>query len=257
VRSDACNIFRNNIVENGRWGIYIKGGSQFTIIENNDISRNGWAGVEFGHGKYCLIKNNTVDSNGVRGITLWLRSKNTTILGNIITKNEYGIYDTGDCKKNIITGNIISKNRYEGITIHYSSRVITDNIISHNWCHGIIVESSGNIISDNNISYNGLGLYLEDGQKNTIQNNNFIRNLIQCNFFMDYYSIIDYGDRYFRTNRWIGNYYNRLIDFFPKPIFGIIKINIFPLSFPIPYYIKIPSIIFDWHPVQEPYDIEV
>ncbi len=269
-RADNCTIHSNNIIKNGRWGVYIEGGSQFTTILNNDISRNHWAGIEFGHGKHCLIQNNIVDGNWIRGITLWIKSKNTTIIENIITNNFYGIYDTGRSAPNIISGNIISNND-DGIQIYSDSKVVSNNIISNNTRYGIYIDSDTNIISENfifnnnqgirlsyvyqntiennNISENKIGIKISLGIKNTIKHNNFIKNEKQC------VSITSFRHSSL-TNRWRGNYYNRWTGLIPKPIFR--KLRIPTGGFPDPDYIKIPWFPqFDWHPAQEPYDIEV
>lgn len=60
---------------------------------------------------------------------------------------------------------------------------------------------------------------------------------------------------FLKKDRWIENYWDTWKGFGPKRIFGIVIIRI-PLGewgIPIP----ILRFAFDWHPVQEPYDIGV
>jgi len=84
-------ITNNNIVQNGKHGIYIEGDSS-PVIEKNVIASNGYYGVycySFGNGGTPLIYNNTIDGNR-RGIQIYYFSP--VIKNNIITSNsEYGL----------------------------------------------------------------------------------------------------------------------------------------------------------------------
>ena len=114
--------------------------------------------------------------------------------------------------------------------------IIEGNCIINNDYDGIfLLRTSKIVINQNDISQNqGFGLFLIDASsQNLIYNNNFINNKI-CAFFLNC-----------KNNKWNGNYWNRP-RLLPKPIFGTIGT-----------YNIIPWLNFDWHPAQEPYDMEV
>ena len=67
---------------------------------------------------------------------------------------------------------------------------------------------------------------------NEIRENNFINNERHFQFHGVFQNTID------------SNYWERLITFGPKPLFGLLLL-----------FIPIPGFIFDWHPASEPYEI--
>jgi parallel beta-helix repeat protein len=132
----------------------------------------------------------------------------------------------------IITDNILH-DCFIGIrTFITSDSTIKMNTILYNDI-GIYVQSSKrNTITRNSMQDNQCGMYLNDANFNEITENNFINNERHSDFHGVFLNTID------------NNYWERLFNIGPKPIFGL-----YTLIIPIPW------LIFDWHPAKEPYDI--
>lgn len=252
------NIITNNTInDNWRCGIDISGSSN--KIVGNTITNNGGAGIEIGFATYTSDHNisENIITNNAEGIYLW-SSDNTSIHNNYICNNNgVGISLRGSnnniCRNNIINnkeegiilesssnntiyGNKILNNK-DGLSLSWGSdnNNITLNIISNN-IYGIwlVLSSNNNIIYSNSIIDNNCGIYLSGSSYTQIMCNNFRKNKI-TSFFVNC-----------NKDSWDKNYWNRDRTF-PKPLFGIMK----------KWRFWIPQINFDWHPVQEPYDIEV
>jgi len=100
---------------------------------------------------------------------------------------------------------------------------------------GIYVQASKrNTITRNNVQDTYCGMYLNGAYFNKITENNFINNSRHSGFQGVFLNTID------------SNYWERLVNIGPMPIFGLLL-----LSIPIPW------LIIDWHPAKEPYDIQV
>jgi parallel beta-helix repeat protein len=140
-----------------------------------------------------------------------------------------GLYSTEQC---IVTDNIaydccIGIHTYTTSDITIYKNTVTDNQF------GIRVQNSKrNIITRNNIQDNICGMELNGVKFNEISKNNFINNDRHFQFHGVFQNTID------------GNYWERLITFGPKPLFGLLLL-----------FIPIPGFIFDWNPAKEPYDI--
>ena len=80
---------------------------------------------------------------------------------------------------------------------------------------------------------NQRGMFLNGAYFNEITENNFINNDRHFGFEIVFLNTID------------SNYWERLVNIGPKPILGKLIL-----------LIPIPWLIIDWHPAQEPYDIE-
>jgi nitrous oxidase accessory protein len=196
--------------------------------------------IEIGStGNATFTKNNILgyDYDGILGDQsgIFIRSfGNFFIIDNEISGwNNSGIY----CEVGLWTGltilnNVFSDNRETGIILKGRGHLITNNIFMNNG-DGLYLEQTYECnISDNTFINNRCCLGLRHSNYNRICHNNFIKTHNMVYFFSRSLS-----------NFWDGNYWGRP-RLLPKPIRG--SIGIF-----------IPWFNFDWHPAQEPYDIEV
>jgi len=197
-------------------------------ISNNRFINNTFAINAIFLSKYNVISNNIIDGSGIQ----LTQSSNNEIAKNIIT-NESNIAFTPNF----------------GISLYLSNNnEITQNKIENYEWFGICIETSkNNLVYRNNILYNGLyGVYLCSlSRKNTIRQNNFIEN----GFCDDFLPIIPTENAFFIKcflNKWDENYWDDWTYKIPRPIKG--RSGLFGL---------IPVFDFDFHPVKEPYDIDV
>jgi parallel beta-helix repeat protein len=161
-------------------------------------------------------------------------SDNSHIYDNIIENNHNGIRVTYSYHCNI-TSNILDDNYFYGIVIDKSPYTyISKNKVTNTSWFGIDIHyTSDTVICElNHIEKTGYtGIFLSRSQSNIIRNNNFIKNKHHA-FYMNC------------SNNWSGNYWNR-----PR----ILPMIIFGRKDPFARFKNM--IDFDWHPVQEPYDI--
>ncbi|EMR75118.1 nitrous oxidase accessory protein [Thermoplasmatales archaeon SCGC AB-540-F20] len=224
-----------DLIDNASVGdtIYVPSGMYYeNIIINKSISLIG------------EDKNTTIIDGGGSGDIVRITAYWVTISGFTIQYSGDGWNNAGitiRSEYNSITDNII-KNNVNGINLMDSNINITSNTISDNKEYGISSEGlyTNNIIMGNNITNNKYGIALS-GIYNKALENNFINNKVQA-FWVH---ILNGGK--LGINKWKNNYWNRP-RILPKLILGIIGD---PPS---------PNMIWfaiDWHPAQEPYDIEV
>ena len=234
IRADHV-LIKDTIIKNNTIGIRIGGRVNFTLysanhcrVEENDIHNND-AGISLENGNYSTISHNTITSN-VQGI------------------------DLQNCHSNLITLNKIAENSGDGI---------------------FLSETTNNTILLNNITENDEGMFLFDSNKNSIQQNNIFNNkILNVGIFNILFISLRTKSNPFE-NTWESNYWGQAHQF-PKPIVGFIFL-LFPsvilslLLQPLKllqslitgsgsYWViplGIPSIKFDWHPAQTPYDILV
>ncbi|HWR64303.1 MAG TPA: NosD domain-containing protein [Candidatus Thermoplasmatota archaeon] len=227
-------LIKDTIIKDNNCGIRIGGRVNFTLysanhcrVEENDIYNND-AGISLENGNYSTISQNTIASN-VQGI------------------------DLQNCHSNLISLNKIAENSGDGI---------------------FLSETTNNTILLNNITENEGGMFLFDSNKNSIQQNNIFNNEILNVGIFNILFIFLRTKSYPFENSWDGNYWGQAFQF-PKPIVGylfflfpslIFSLFLQPLkllslltgngsAYVIP--LGIPSIKFDWHPAQTPYDILV
>lgn len=146
------------------------------------------------------------------------------------------------CSQCIIENSTFSENG-EAWIFCSDHNIIQFNTMFHN-LHGICLDygSKYNIIKSNNISNNQLsGVMLEYySNKNIIIKNNFIKN--EFNGYPQQSFKNKWNENYWHD--WMGLQYS-FLRLSPKIILGQLVEGI----------LLIPLINFDWHPVQEPYDI--
>jgi hypothetical protein len=236
------NIIYDNIIENNiRYGIIIED----TLNYENDVYGNHIENNAYGIGVTTMSEPDDITGKN-------------NIFGNTITRNLGGIgIDSG--YEILVYGNNITNNKC-GIFMYghwgtcFNNSVYQNNIINNDvgirlmsgWC------SAGpynNNIYLNNIMCNKKGITIECGFEwgftllNNISQNNFINNNRNALFYCKWI-------KFYGKNIWNENYWNRPRKNF-YPIFGKIGRR---FGFGI---IPIPWIYVDWHPAQEPYDIEV
>jgi parallel beta-helix repeat protein len=242
------------------------------------------AGIDIDASNCCVYDSKILENEyGIYFNGFFGSSNKNTIMGNIISKNEYGtwgyksqnntitrnnIFQNGvgifhiTGNNNIIQNNI--SNNYGGIKAQSTNNYITDNIISSNNCYGISITSDKNTINNNTISGNEYGIYLtyifflpnifSPSTKNIIYGNTISDNSYGIyleysllNLILKNNFINNEEDAFFTRsffNRWKQNYWNGS-RVFPKLIFGYIG------------YFRYQWINIDWRPAKEPYDIDV
>ena len=196
------------------------------------------SGVSIDEYDNCTIEGNILENLGSYGIRI-RQSDNNKIIGNIILTvlNKKGCNIFIDSSNNTcIENNSLYVSTICGI---WASRCtgtnIQDNIVSHSFYCGIILETSNNTNIHRNIIEENkhTGLLLRNSNSNIITSNNFKKEINRRQaFFSNSFN-----------NDWKGNYWGRCRAL-PKCIFGKNGNNGFT-----------PAFNFDWHPAQEPYEI--
>ena len=241
----VVNISSDNVILSG-----------FTVLNHGNSSDS----IIFVQANYTVISGNIIKVYDGFGIDINY-TEYTTISGNIIFSNtSEGFFDKGfggifiyEGKNNNISRNII-KNFIGGIVFGYSNNysIYRNTIINNTFAINPAGFSINDVISLNNISDNRWGIYALNCFNCKIIKNNFIGNKNRNAGFGYYtFEFFVFGFKYRSirdirsTIKWDGNYWNRP-RIFPKPILG-----------ELPPYGIIRWFQFDWHPAQEPYDIEV
>jgi len=205
------------------------GGKDVINIEADKVTITGFT-----------IQNNNWTNYGAIAVRF---SDSARIFKNIIKSNKCGVYLYWS-NSNYVSNNTIYNNLNYGFSlINSHDNDISKNYLINNSISIQFAESNRNIISNNIIFNNsgGVELWLS-------YNNKFLKNTFMNNYWDAVFQ--SSGNKiFFHRNIWRNNYWNRL-RYFPKPIFGM-------LMWGEDLQIRIPWLQFDWHPAQEPYDIEV
>jgi parallel beta-helix repeat protein len=231
------------------------------IITNNTFKMNKYSGIVLSSCNNNTITNNYIYSNSGNGISLYsdypARCSFNNISENYIFDNMVNGVSISESNNNIISGNTIQGNGFKPSYYRFGSGLflafdadynkISHNIIQDNY-HGLSIRYSlYNSISQNLITNNSEnGIYLDKSGFNSIKFNNLISNKKDVSFFK--YLLL--------RNNLRRNYWDNWIGFGPMFIFGKRMIRTGTDYWGQPVYSPIPWIIFDWHPAQEPYDIE-
>ena len=159
IHTDNATVF-NNKIHLSRYGIGIgvsptdipEATSNNCIIKNNEIYVYGDSGIKI-YGNNTEISNNYIATNN-KGIIVSSNKNNyynTTIIGNIINSDDYGIYVEGHVYNTLIMYNEIESNQSEGIHFNPSGDLgeYYGNI-SENTINGIIENTETLIINDTN-----------------------------------------------------------------------------------------------------------
>lgn len=126
--------------------------------------------------------NNIISNRYMEGIRFF-NSSDSSIVGNYISSNWYGIWLMSSSNGNRIAENNITANHYEGIRLFScSNNSIVDNRVFANFCDGIWLYylSNNNNVTRNNIEANkAWGIRVLGSSGNTVNQNNFIDNYQQ------------------------------------------------------------------------------
>jgi len=216
--SNSTFITNNYIREHDSGGIAVY--SDNNIISSNTVINEIDVDPMFLMGDIHVVGNNNI-------------IQNNTLIG-LPDKTAKGIFIGGSGSRNNIVSNTIENYEYYGIHIYHeaNNNSISNNLLKNN-NKGLRIEllCPNNKIQNNIFIDNYLGIYLYIRcNKNTFQYNNFISNNRNV-----------YFERFCINNVWNENYWGRA-RVLPYPIIGR-------------FWVFFPWINFDWHPAQEPYEI--
>jgi len=261
--TDHMVIFADNVTFNG-FTIQCNDEIQmlYVIGDNNTISGNIFEGSEeWGiyvlRSEFNVISNNIFYNFSTRVICL-IQSNYSIITNNSVICNDLSYYATGIilefAKYNKVIGNFITGYRTGVHTFYTQYDNISRNTVVGNKIGMRIARSENETVTLNNISNNHhLGVFINNCKHIKIIKNNFFGNQRNSYFF----HIISLS--FFQKINWNNNYWGepRLI---PYPIKGFVCVWGFLYTFfqePIINRALANWVNFDWHPAQEPYDIEV
>jgi len=207
---------------------------------------------------------------------LYISNVNNSIFYNNTFLDSYWAILGIDCKKCIFHNNTYYNNTIGMHLDGFGENTITYNdFCKNNEAIHLNCKSGENIIEYNNIQNNNIGIsfYHSTG---IIRCNNIMRNVISvgCISLVEKVDAIANTSLLVNREKWDKNYWGLLKTIFPKTIvaFVIIYIRIpdttialkntcnTAIDFPVilagirPVWV-VPTIQFDWHPAQEPYDI--
>ena len=165
-----CNISRNDVVENERYGIYLSSSSN-NIIACNTVN-NSLFGIHLYGSSSNMLTGNAANSNRY-GVYLY-SSSNNSLAGNDANDNDwYGIRLTSS-SNNSLAGNDADNNKWYGIYLCSSgSNNLTGNTVTNNSWYGVCMYSSGsNNLTGNTVTNNSwYGIRLLSSSNNIIYNN--------------------------------------------------------------------------------------
>jgi len=209
--------------------------SGFTIRNGGLIFPDGGINVRANH--TTINGNNMI--NNFYGVVLFYSDYNKIFDNNVIDNNQCGIY-LETCSYNNITNNYIDGQPYNGIGLWNSSNnnYMSKNTIINNEYTGIrMLWTANNTVIKNTITHNSVGIRVEYSPNTLVSKNNFIKNKGLEAYFV--------GNTFLKNNyTFKNNYWNRP-RILPKTILGFI-------GEPNPI---IPWITIDWQPARKLIDI--
>ncbi|TFF89390.1 MAG: hypothetical protein EU548_07555, partial [Promethearchaeota archaeon] len=187
VLSSANQISENIASDSIGYGIKVNGDNN--IITHNTANNNERDGLDVS-GENNAISWNELHQNNA-GLVLHSYSQNSTIFGNNISHNRYGMVLYGD--NSCVIRNNISHNQVYGMEIVGINSNISENLIENNK-YGIFSDNNQNFehseIVDNSLNYNEIGIYLGAygfyKYKNYVKFHKIINNTLEFN---SYYGI--------------------------------------------------------------------
>lgn len=164
-----CNIFGNNVTENGFFGISVWDSPSNSII-GNVITKTKMMGIHVRASSDNMISGNKIEDYYC-GISMHVSSNSNRIEGNIIRHGDCGVM-LDNSHSNVISGNNITENQWKyGYNITYEK-------------YGLSLQdgSSGNIIFENYIAENdGNGTQvISRAANNRFYHNTFVSNQDQA-----------------------------------------------------------------------------
>ncbi len=181
IDTNNNHISGNTITGNDEFGISI-GGTNNTVSFNT-ITSNGQHGIYLG-GSYNTVSYNTISKNIWRGIELY-KERNHKILGNIISKNNLGIWLRESEKINIESNVFIDNGLF--LSASYNNSVVNnsvngkpllyqenkrDVIIDIDAGQIVLIKCDNITVKNQNISNTSVGIYLELTNNCYFLNNN-------------------------------------------------------------------------------------
>jgi parallel beta-helix repeat protein len=247
-------IYNENVVVNK--SITLEGENQ-----NNTIIDGQKAGTVISvHNTSVCVKGFTIQNSGWKFLSLRagikITARNTTILNNIISSNQIGIYLSSSNNKvieNKITKNIFCVNLYSS-----SNNTLDSNIIRFG-VQGInLMDSDDNNIQNNTIQILAIGcIYLSDSYRNIVQHNNFFNYYPASGNFESSVTLksqLDDGMKDLKlltwTNIWFNNYWNRP-RLLPYPINCDLRVDAVIGK----AYLEKHIFLWDLYPAQQPFKI--
>ncbi len=204
-----------------------RGAGYIVTVQTNDVRisqftiQNGQSGIYLKSSNNTSVSGNMVLDNNY-GILVYHNSNNNTISGN--TAPTIVVHNTSN--NNVISGNTVlyNKHYFAGILLDSSNyNTVCDNtVLNFDIWYGIYLRSSiGNSVTDNIISNNTYGIILDESSNNTISGNtmsngyygiylgNSIDNIIHHNNFINNTVHVAWGS----SNTWnsinlVGNYWD-------------------------------------------------
>ena len=191
------NTLKHNIMADNRYNFEVFGDSPSDLVNHVDVSNtvngkpvyyliNEWDRIVPSDAGYValvncsriVVQNLNLTNNG-KGVTV-ASTINSTVIGNKISNNVWGIWLLESHGVNIIS-NDITANSYYGVDIAYSSNNnISANHIRGSYLAGIRFSfSTHNNIIGNDVVNNQLGIKLYVSSHNKIYHNNFLGNAQQ------------------------------------------------------------------------------
>lgn len=217
VGADGIVVERDNVVIDGNGHTLEgprmpdRGGPQYEGVNltgrrNVTVKNMQVTGFHRGFGLLSCLnisirENNIVSNRYMEGIRFF-NSSDSSIIGNYISSNWYGIWLLSSSNGNRIAENNITANHYEGIRLFScSDNTIVGNRVEANFRDGVWLYylSNCNTLTENTIEGNkALGIYVLGSSGNTINRNSFIGNYQQV--FTD--ELANCWDDGFEGNYW-------------------------------------------------------
>jgi len=272
------NIVTGNIIFNNIHGIELSN-SYYNIISGNFFPNNDNNNILIEKEcDNCVIVNNTMSESCEAIGSLW-PSNNITIIGNEIKNSSKAVWIKGnywnvshnkiiECSTGIslysgsfttISHNKISKCTFGVSHDEGSNNNFSYNILSENK-KGVSISNTGkqNHVFYNEFRDNEEGIFASLSTDNVkIKYNNFINNKKHIIFSQ----FLPFRFHRFLNPIFDSNFYDDWKGRGPEVLVGTSILFVFPIFFPDLFFflipISIPWLYFDWHPAQEPYNIEV
>jgi parallel beta-helix repeat protein len=174
--SSDNRIFKNNINNNGHFGLDLDYVSDSVVYENN-VTGNSGTGINMGDCSNMSIYRNNVTSNSV-GINLDSASNNSIWGNDLSTNGLYGIYSEYS-SNNSIYQNGIRANMDTGVFLYSSlcNRIFADEIVANEGNGVCLMGASNCTVFQNNVTGNSYyGLSLQSSSNSIVYANNFTSN---------------------------------------------------------------------------------
>ena len=172
AHGDTIRVFEGEYTEN------VVVNSSVTLIGNgsaNTTIRGGGAGdvVKIISDWVNMSDFNVTESGSSPCAGIYILSNHTTISGNNLSNNHYGIC-LNSTHNTTIRKNNATGNDWDGIFLNRSTDcIIEDNDVSDNYWNGIYLENShDNTITNNSCLYNRHGIHLRNSKRSILSKNN-------------------------------------------------------------------------------------